>query len=67
MVVNPLAVPGIELVTVLQTGEDVRLTAEGMLDAFEPSPIQGDQMRRRLMQVPFFRAALYRFIPTGFI
>ncbi|MGE5221377.1 MAG: hypothetical protein ACM3PY_03005 [Omnitrophica WOR_2 bacterium] len=34
-----------------------------MLDALEPGPVQGVQVRNRLMQSPFFGAALYRPVP----
>ena len=67
MLVDSPAVIGIEFVAGIQTDEGVRLAAQGMIDAVKPSPIQGDQMRNCLMQVPFFGTALYRLFPTGFI
>ena len=67
MLVDSLAVEGIEFVAAIQTNEGVRLAAQGMLDALEPVLVQGDQVRNCLVQGPFFGAALYRFVPAGFI
>jgi hypothetical protein len=42
MIINSLSIPSIEFIAILQTNEGVRLVAQGMLDALQPIPIQGD-------------------------
>ncbi len=66
MLVDPRAVVGVEFVAAIQTDEGVRLAAQRVLDTLEPSSVQGAQVCNRLVQGPFFGAALYRFVPIHF-